>query len=96
MARGKKVNASDLITVLAALVIIARLLTYHRGASRHRPGIALVAWVLIVIATCIAFYGPPPGELVRPITTIAMVWLAIALVHTGGNVARLGRHPWRQ
>lgn len=95
MAWGEEV-ISEVITVLAAIVIIARLLTYHRGAGRHRPGVALVAWLLIVIATCVAFYGPPPGDMIGPITTIGMAWLALALIRTGGNVARLGRHPGRQ
>ncbi|MGP9500277.1 phage holin family protein [Halomonas sp. AOP43-D1-4] len=85
-----------LITIAASLVVIGRLLTFRRLDGRYRPGISLVAWLIIVAATCIAIFGPPPSIAGRWIISAAMVALAIGLIRTGGNVAHLFRPLRRQ
>ncbi|MGQ7261206.1 phage holin family protein [Vreelandella sp. V005] len=85
-----------LITIAAALVVIARLLTFRRRAGRYRPGIALAAWLIIVVTTCAVIFGPPTNENGRLIIAAAMVALAVGLIRTGGNVAHLIRPLRRQ
>lgn len=80
-----------LITIAAALVVITRLLTFRRRDGRYRPGISLVAWLIIVAATCVAIFGPPPSFAGRWVINAAMIALAIGLIRTGGNVAHLIR-----
>lgn len=80
-----------LITLAAALVVIARLLTFRRRAGRYRPGVALLAWMIIVATTCVAIFGPPPSFAGRWIINAVMIALAIGLIRTGGNVAHLIR-----
>lgn len=77
-----------IITIAAALVVIARLITFRRH-GRYRPGVAFTAWLIIVATTCAAIFGPPPSEAARWLIAFAMVALAIALIRTGGNVAHL-------
>lgn len=90
MAGGQKVNAIEAIAAAAALVIIARLITFRRR-GRYRPGIALGAWLLVVAATCVLFFGLPPLPAARAIITAALVMLAAELMINGGNVAHLVR-----
>jgi hypothetical protein len=85
-----------LVTIAAALVVIARLLAFRRRAGRYRPGVALTAWLIIVATTCAVIFGPPPSENGRLIIAALMVALAIALIRTGGNVAHLIRPLRRQ
>ncbi|UYF99323.1 phage holin family protein [Halomonas sp. GD1P12] len=79
------------ITLGAALIVIARLLTFRRRAGRYRPGVAFTAWAIIAVTTCLAIFGPPPNEVARWLIAAAMVALAIGLLRTGGNVAHLIR-----
>lgn len=83
------------ITIAAALVVVARLLTFRRR-GRYRPGVSLAAWLIIVLATVLAVLGPPPSDAVRWLIAIGMVVLAIGLIRTGGNVAHLIRPLRRQ
>lgn len=83
------------ITVAAAFVIVARLLTFRRRAGRYRPGVAVLAWVIIVAATIVAIFGLPPAPIARWLIAAAMVALAVGLIRTGGNVAHLIRPIWR-
>lgn len=85
-----------LITVTAALVVIARLITFRRRAGRYRPGVAFTAWLIIVATTCAAIFGPPPSEAARWLIAAAMVALAVGLIRTSGNVAHLIRPLRRQ
>lgn len=80
-----------IITIAAALTIVARLLTFRRRTGRYRPGVALLAWMIIVITTAIAIFGLPTDTVARWLIAIAMVALAIGLIRTGGNVAHLFR-----
>lgn len=88
-------NLAYAITIAAALVIVARLLTFRRR-GRYRPGVSLAAWLIIVLATVLTVFGPPPSDAVRWLIALAMVVLAIGLVRTGGNVAHLIRPLRRQ
>lgn len=83
------------ITIAAALVVVARLLTFRRR-GRYRPGVSLAAWLIIVLATVLTVLGPPPSDTVRWLIALAMVALAIGLIRTGGNVAHLIRPLRRQ
>ncbi|WP_447555698.1 phage holin family protein [Vreelandella sp. EE22] len=80
-----------LITITAALVVVIRLLTFRRRDGRYRPGIALAAWLIVVATTCLAIFGPAPGDPARWIIAMTLVALAIGLLRTGGNVAHLIR-----
>ncbi|QEM80221.1 phage holin family protein [Halomonas binhaiensis] len=81
------------IAVMAALVIVGRILTFQRRGSRYRRGISFVAWLV----TCANFTlivklpGMPPPE---PVTTLLAIWqvaFAILLLRHGGNLAHLLR-----
>ncbi|MFI2817920.1 phage holin family protein [Vreelandella piezotolerans] len=86
----------DAITLAAALVILARLLTFRRRTARYRPGIALLSWLLVVATTYLAVMGSPSHDAVRWVIAITLVALAIGLIRTGGNVAHLIRPLKRQ
>lgn len=83
-------NVAEAIAAAAALVIIARLITFRRR-GRYRPGVAVGAWLIVVAATCVLFFGLPPLPAARAIITAALVMLAAELIIHGGNVAHLAR-----
>lgn len=85
-----------IITYAAALVVVARLITFRREGGRYRPGVSFAAWLIIVAMPIAAVYGPPVPELARWLIALAMVALAIGLIRTGGNVAHLIRPLRRQ
>jgi hypothetical protein len=83
-----------LVQLVACLVIVLRLLTFRRGVSRHRHGIAWIAWVLIVACTATAVklvcgIRPPPG----PWEALLTLAIAIGLLIHRGNLAHLLRAP---
>ena len=83
-----------LVQLVACLVIVLRLLTFRRGVSRHRHGIAWAAWVLIVACTATAVkllcgVRPPPG----PLEALLTVVLALLVLIHRGNLAHLLRAP---
>ncbi|WP_447529802.1 phage holin family protein [Vreelandella sp. TE19] len=84
-------NLAYAITIAAALVIVARLLTFRRRDGRYRPGVALAAWLIVVATTCVAIFGPAPSDAARWIIAAGLVALAVGLLRTGGNVAHLIR-----
>ena len=85
-----------IITYAAALVVVARLITFRREGGRYHPGVSFAAWLIIVAMPIAAVYGPPVPELARWLIALAMVALAIGLIRTGGNVAHLIRPLRRQ
>lgn len=95
MARGEKVTIAYAITIAAALVVVARLLTFRRH-GRYRPGVSVAAWLIIVLATVLTVFGPPSSDAAGWIIAAAMVALAVGLIRTGGNVAHLIRPLRRQ
>lgn len=88
-------STADVVSLMAALVIIVRLLTYRRRGSRYRPAVSLTAWGCI--AGCTLFVArlltadTPDTAWLAPVLVIAAVWV----VATGGNLAHLFRPPWR-
>jgi hypothetical protein len=87
-------NVWPMIQLVACLVIIWRLLMFRRGASRHRHGVAWLAWLLLVACTMTAvklLFGvrPPPG----PPEAIITLLIAIHVLAHRGNLAHLVRWP---
>ena len=72
-------TVSGIVTLIAALVIILRLLTYRRRGSRYRPGIGVAAWASI--AACSTVGGGVPS-------------LGMAAVAVGTAVLVLGGVLW--
>lgn len=81
------------IAVIAAVIILLRLITYQRRGSRYRPGIAWIAWLMSCISV-IVIVKLPFTALPEPITAVvatAMGAFAILLLRHGGNLAHLLR-----
>lgn len=83
-----------LVQLIACLVIVLRLLTFRRGVSRHRHGVAWVAWLIIVacMATAVKLLcgiRPPPG----PWEALLTVAIAALVVIYRGNLAHVLRAP---
>jgi hypothetical protein len=81
-----------LVQCVACLVIVLRLITFRRGASRHRHGMAWLAWATIVVCTATAVklmcgIRPPPG----PLEALLTVVLAVGVLIHRGNLAHLLR-----
>lgn len=88
-------TVSGIVTLIAALVIILRLLTFRRRGSRYRPGIGVAAWASIAacavaIAEVLATGAPRDAWL-----TILLPAFAVMLLLAGGNLAHPLRPPWR-
>ncbi|RPE74620.1 phage holin family protein [Vulcaniibacterium tengchongense] len=82
------------LTLIACLAICARLLTYKRGPdARHRVGVGLCAWLLIVCtggqAIHIALVGAAAH--VSPWQLGVLLVLAVLTYRARGNVARILR-----
>lgn len=85
-------NVWSLLVVMGCVVTIVRLVTFRRGASRHRATYAWLAWGLIALDTyiavrCAAGVRPPPG----PLTALAMLAIAALVVFHRGDLAHLHR-----
>lgn len=80
-----------LVAVLANVLTAGRLICYRRGCSRYRPGMAFVAYVLIVcsggqaIDTIVNAAVVTPWEAGFSAVIAALVWRA------RGNVAEIVR-----
>lgn len=88
-------TVSGIITLIAALVVILRLLTYRRRGSRYRPGISVIAWLYIVGCTEVIAEILTTGAPRDTWGAILLPVLAVMLLFTGGNIAHLLRPPWR-
>ena len=84
---------TELVTVLAALTIIARILTFRRRGSRYRPVVALAAWLTVVACTCIAVRIISAGEPEAWWLALLLAATALLLLRCRGNLARL--FVWR-
>ncbi len=86
---------TGIITLIAALLIILRLLTYRRRGRRYRPGVGVAAWACIagctVVIDRILATGSPGSAWLVCLLPLA----ATHLLMTGGNLAHLFRVPWR-
>jgi hypothetical protein len=85
-------NLWPLVQALACLVIAGRLALYRRGVSRHRRGIAWLAWLLVVACLMTAVkllcgVRPPPG----PLEALLSVALAVLVVAHRGDLAHVLR-----
>jgi len=83
-----------LVQFVACGAIVMRLVTFRRGASRHRHGMAWLAWAYIVACTATAVklicgIRPPPG----PLEALLTVALAVLVLIHRGNLAHLLRAP---
>lgn len=83
-----------LVQLVACLVMALRLVTFRRGASRHRHGVAWLSWWLIVVCTITSVkllcgVRPPPGPLEASVTAV----FAIVLLIHRGNLAHVLRAP---
>lgn len=84
--------AIEAVAGAAALVVIARLLTFRRH-GRYRPGVAFSAWLVVVGATWVLFFGLPALLPARIAITVTLIALAVELINSGGNLAHLVRRP---
>ena len=83
-----------LVQLVACLLIVLRLLTFRRGNSRHRHGVAWAAWMVIVACTATAVklvvgIRPPPG----PLEALLIVVIAVLVLIHRGNLAHVLRAP---
>lgn len=83
-----------LVQFVACVAIVLRLVTFRRGISRHRHGMAWMAWLLIVACTTTAVkllcgIRPPPG----PWEALLTVVIALLVVIHRGNLAHALRAP---
>ena len=85
-------NAWPLIQLIACLVIAWQLAMYRRGGSRHRRGVAWLAWLLVVgcLMTAVKLLcgvRPPPG----PLEALISAGLAVLLTWHRGDLAHAFR-----
>ena len=83
-----------LVQCVACIVIVGRLLTFRRRASRHRHAVAWMAWLLIVACTATAVklvvgIRPPPG----PLEALLTLGVAVLVLIHRGNLAHVVRAP---
>ncbi|WP_416139080.1 phage holin family protein [Halomonas sp. HK25] len=88
-------NVPALLAVIAAVVIIIRIITFRRRGRRYRPGIAVVAWLLVAINTWLAVRILFTGHLDAWWIALLLAVIAASLLRAGGNLAHLLRPPWR-
>jgi predicted membrane channel-forming protein YqfA (hemolysin III family) len=87
-------NLWAMLTFLACVAMVVRLLTFRRHDSRHRAFYAWMAWVWVVsftmtVVKLLCGIQPPPG----PVQAIA-TWLLFGLLaFHRGNLAHLVRWP---
>jgi hypothetical protein len=79
---------------VACVAIVLRVLTFRRGNSSHRHGIAWLAWLLVVGCTATAVkllcgIRPPPG----PLEALLTVAIAVLVLIHRGNLAHVLRAP---
>lgn len=82
---------AELVTVIAALVIIARILTFRRNGSRYRPGVAFLAWLAVVTCTVIVVRIIAAGEPEAWWLALLLATTAALVLRAGGNLAHLFR-----
>lgn len=85
-------NAWPLLQLIACLIVVAQLLTFRRGTSRHRHGIAWLAWLMVVACTMtsvklVCGIRPPPG----PLESLLCVALAVVVCVHRGDLAHVLR-----
>ena len=80
-----------MMAVLANLVTASRLICYRRGDSRYRPGVSLLAYLLIVFSGGQVIDTVFNGAQVTPWEAVIAVVIAVLVVRARGNVAAIVR-----
>lgn len=83
--------AVALVAVLANLITSARLIGYRRGDSRYKPGISLLAYVLIVCSGGQVIDTIFNGSQVTPWEAGFSAVIAALVIRARGNVAAIVR-----
>ncbi|WP_181872779.1 phage holin family protein [Billgrantia montanilacus] len=87
---------AELVTVIAALVIIARIITFRRNGSRYRPGVAFLAWLAVAACTWIAVRIIAAGEPEAWWLALVLAALAALVLRCRGNLAHIFSHRPRR
>jgi len=82
-------NPFAVIALTAYMVTVAALLLYRRDGAAHCPQSSWVAWLLLVIAGGSAIEQLVYAGDVGPFDAGRAALLALLIVRTRGNVARL-------
>lgn len=80
-----------LIAVLANIITAGRLISYRRGLSRYRPGMAFLAWALIASSGGAAIDTVINGAPVSVPQAVLAVVIAVLVWRAKGNVADIVR-----
>lgn len=80
-----------LLAVLANVLTAARLIAYRRGCARYRPGVSVLAYVLIVCSGGAAIDTAVNGSPVSLWQTGFAVVIAVLVCRARGNVAAIVR-----
>jgi energy-converting hydrogenase Eha subunit G len=86
----------ELIAITAAVVIIVRILTFRRGRSRYRPGVAIAAWCVLAVCTWLAVRLITTGEPDAWWLALVLAGIAALLLRAGGNLAHIFSHRPRR
>lgn len=89
-------STPEVIALTAAVVIIIRILTYRRGRSRYRPGVAIAAWCLVAVNTWVAVRLITAGEPDAWWLALVLAGIAVLLLRAGGNLAHIFSHRPRR
>ena len=80
-----------LIAVLANVLTAGRLICYRRGCSRYRPGVSLLAYLLIVFSGGQAIDTVVNAAHVTPWEAGFAAVIAVLVLRARGNVAEMVR-----
>ncbi|AXS44336.1 phage holin family protein [Klebsiella pneumoniae] len=83
-------DPSALANVVICAVIVLALMFYQRGGSRHRPGISVLAYLMVLVYASIPFrflFGLYESS--HWLVVLANILICGAVLWFRGNVARL-------
>ena len=83
-------DPSALANVVICAVIVLALMFYQRGGSRHRPGISVLAYLMVLVYASIPFrflFGLYESS--HWLVVLANILICAAVLWFRGNVARL-------
>lgn len=83
-------DPSALANVVICAVIVLALMFYQRGGSRHRPGISVLAYLMVLVYASIPFrflFGLYESS--HWLVVLANILICVAVLWFRGNVARL-------
>ena len=91
-------NLLDILLIILSLSSCLRLLFYRRGISVFKVGYSVIAYLLIVSSGALGLAiltGILQGETIPTVIILLIKTTAIAILYSGGNVARLLKLPGR-